>query len=168
MLSLRKITLRKCLQSQANARWFIRSSLITLESTLILAQSLNFNFFPKDFQMIFVTPLLVQILIFFSIFITSYITGLGNGYTIYTEGRNFFWNWIRTHLLFVKKNENKIEPREKWHTKTLYSKVSIKCPVLFQGCHGQFLVSIKRPGLDIQEKVSIKRPVLSFFQILEA
>ena len=54
---------------------------------------IEFQLFPKDFQMIFVTPLLVQILTyFFYIFITSYITGLGNGYTIYTEDRIFFLN----------------------------------------------------------------------------
>ena len=35
--------------------------------------------------------------------------------------------------------------------------------VLYQGCHGQFLVSIKQPGLDIWKKVSIKRPVLFIF-----
>ena len=34
--------------------------------------------------------------------------------------------------------------------------------VLFQGYHGQFLVSIKQPGLDIW-KVSIKQPVPSIF-----
>ena len=38
----------------------------------------------------------------------------------------------------------------------------INCTVLFQGCHSQFLGSIKQPGLDIWKK-SIKRPVLSFF-----
>jgi hypothetical protein len=43
------------------------------------------------------------------------------------------------------------------------SQKKIDCTVLFQGCHGQVLVSIKQPGLDIWEKVSIKRPVLSFF-----
>ena len=36
------------------------------------------------------------------------------------------------------------------------------CTVLFQSCHGQFLVSIKRPGLDIRKKC-IKPPVLYFF-----
>ena len=39
--------------------------------------------------------------------------------------------------------------------------------VLFQDFHGQFTISIKRPGLDIWKK-SIKKPVLSFFQNLEA
>ena len=41
------------------------------------------------------------------------------------------------------------------------------CSALFQGRHSQFLVSFKGPGLDM-EKVSITRPVLSFFQIIEA
>ena len=71
MLSLRKITPRKCLQSQANARWFIRSSLITLESTLILAQSLNFNFFSKRFSDDICDPSFSPNTYFFSIFITS-------------------------------------------------------------------------------------------------
>ena len=39
--------------------------------------------------------------------------------------------------------------------------------VLFQGYHGQFWASIKQLGLDILEK-SIKQPVLSIFQMLEA
>jgi hypothetical protein len=42
----------------------------------------------------------------------------------------------------------------------------IDSTVLYQGCQGHFLESIKRPGLDIWKK-TIKQPVLSFFQILE-
>ena len=57
-------------------------------------------------------------------------------------------------------------------------KVSIKQPGLsqkkmillsyFRAATANFLVSTKRSGLGILEKVSIKQPVLFFFQILEA
>ena len=41
--------------------------------------------------------------------------------------------------------------------------------VLFQGPHSQFLVSIKRPGLDICKMSLLNNQyILSFFQILEA
>ena len=55
----------------------------------------------------------------------------------------------------------------------MYSKVSIKRPVLlndlvhlkkidrtvlFKGCHSQFFISIKRPGLDFSKKSLFKRP----------
>ena len=40
--------------------------------------------------------------------------------------------------------------------------------VLFQDYLSQFLCSIKQPSLNFWKKKSIKRPVLSFFQILEA
>ena len=55
-----------------------------------------------------------------------------------------------------------IFPKSIYQTTRLISE-KIDRTVLFQGCHGQFLVSIKRSGLDIWKKISIKRPVLSFF-----
>ena len=57
-------------------------------------------------------------------------------------------------------------------------KVSIKWPGpfqkkndrtdLFQGCHGQFLGSIKQPGLDIWKKYLLNDQFYLCFQILEA
>ena len=40
--------------------------------------------------------------------------------------------------------------------------------VLFHGCHGQFLVSNKRPELDIWKKSLLNDQHYLFFQILEA
>ena len=83
---------------------------------------IEFQLFPKDFQMIFVTPPFGPNTYFFSIFITSYVTGLGNGYTRWRAGT--FFEIELGHIYFLsKKMRIKLNPKKSGiHTLNLVGK----------------------------------------------